>query len=84
MYAAQLGEPDFPAERFVTYYGERDWHYKGGKSMKDWGAAVRNWISRDNAERVKRGEPPHDGYSQYGTHPATEEEIRQLQEAGVL
>jgi len=82
-YAESQGEPDFPAQRFVEYYSKRDWHYKNGKPMKDWRAAVRTWVSRDNAERAKRGEPPHDGYSQYGTHLATEDDIRQLVEAGV-
>jgi len=83
-YAESRGDPDFPAQRFVDYYSERSWHYQGGKTpMKDWRAAVRTWISRDNAERVKRGEPPHDGYSRFGTHPATKDDIRQLVEAGV-
>ena len=83
-YANTRGVPDFDGQHFVDYYTRLDWHYKGGEPVKDWQAAVRTWIKRDNERRAKQGEPPLDGYSQFGTHPATEEEIAALREAGVL
>ena len=36
--------------------------------------AGRLCVKRNDERRIERGEPPHDGYSQYGTHPATVEE----------
>ena len=39
---------DFPLDgnTFVDYYAARGWKVKGGQSMKDWKAAVRNWRNR--------------------------------------
>ena len=39
------------AERFVDFYSSKGWMV-GKSKMKDWRAAVRNWASRDKAERV--------------------------------
>jgi len=40
--------PDSEAERFADYYNANGW--KVGKNpMKDWKAAVRNWLSRNPA-----------------------------------
>ncbi len=73
-YAESRGDPQFDAAHFVEYYEDRGWTHKGNKPMKDWQQTVRDWIRRDNQRRIERGEPPHDGYSQYGTRPVTEEE----------
>ncbi len=83
-YAEGQGDPQFDAAYFVQWYQDRGWTHKGNKPMRDWQQTVRDWIRRDNQRRIERGEPPHDGFSQYGTHPATEEEIEALQKAGVL
>lgn len=83
-YADSLGDPDFPAERFVTHYADMGWRHKHGGPMKDWRGTVRTWWRRDNEARVARGEPPHDGYSQFGTHPATEAEVAKLRAQGVF
>lgn len=83
-YAESRGNPIFDGQRFVAYYQERGWIKANGQPVRDWKGTVRAWIERDNQRRIERGEPPLDGYSQFGTHPATEEEIKKLEEAGVL
>ena len=83
-YAASLGNNIFPAERFIEHYARLDWHDKGGKSVKSWKGKVQTWHAHENERRVARGEPPLDGYSQYGTRKATPEDIAMLQAEGVL
>ena len=52
-YATDAGSPDFNAAKFIDYYDSNGW--KVGRSpMKDWRAAVRNWIRRDGES--KRGQ----------------------------
>lgn len=63
-YAASKGidldSTAFDAERFCDYYASKGW--KVGKApMKNWGAAVRNWLR--TSEPVK--EDSGDDYSQY-------------------
>lgn len=82
-YADNRGDPQFDAEGFVRYYSERDWVKVNGQPVLDWKGTVRTWIDRDNRRRIERGEPPHDGYSQYGTHPATKADIEQLVAQGI-
>jgi hypothetical protein len=83
-YADSRGVPDFDGARFVNWYSDRGWMHKDGNPVLDWKGTVRTWIDNNNQRRVERGEPPQDGYAQYGTHPATKEDIEALQKAGVL
>lgn len=46
-YAAEIGCPDFDAAKFVDHYKSNGWKVGGKSPMKDWRAAVRNWIRRD-------------------------------------
>jgi len=73
-YAESRGDPDFEADTFMEYYTRTGWKRKNGTPVQDWKATVREWMKRNDARRIERGEPPHDGYSQYGTHEATPEE----------
>jgi hypothetical protein len=82
-YADSRGNPIFDGQRFVDYYEERHWIKANGQPVLDWKGTVRAWIDRDNERRRERGEPPLDGFSQYGTHPATEDDIRELVKAGI-
>lgn len=83
-YAGSLGNPIFPAERFVEYYEGLDWHDKGSKQVKSWKGRVRTWHERENERRIARGEPPLDGYSQYGCRKASAEDVAMLQAEGIL
>jgi hypothetical protein len=83
-HAESLGDSQFDADSFIGWYEGRGWKHKDGKPMKDWKRTVADWIKRDNKRRVERGEPPHDGFSQFNTHPATEKEITELEKIGVL
>lgn len=76
-YAESRGDRDFNAGKFVEWYSKQKppWTDSNGKPVRDWKGKVRWWIDKDNQNRIERGEPPHDGYSQYGTHPASEEEV---------
>lgn len=46
-YAREKGF-SIDAERFVDFYASKGWKV-GSTPMKDWKAAVRNWVSRDRA-----------------------------------
>jgi len=83
-YASTLGNPIFPAERFVEHYAALDWHDRYGKPVKCWKGKVRTWHNRENERRIAKGWPPLDGFSQYGTHKATAAEIASLQAEGLL
>jgi hypothetical protein len=83
-YADSVGDPQFEVDAFIKYYTGTGWKRKNGTRVLDWRATVRAWMTRNDDRRIERGEPPHDGYSQYGTHPATEQDIQELVEAGVL
>lgn len=55
-YAAQKGlDPGgFDAERFVDYYTANGWKV-GRNAMRDWRAAVRDWVRRDCQGTTKGG-----------------------------
>jgi len=46
-------EPETAAKMFLNYYESVDWHV-GKKRMKDWRAAVRNWILREKDYKPKK------------------------------
>lgn len=52
-YAASKGidldSTDFDHERFVDFYASKGWMV-GKAPMKDWKAALRNWVARDRKE----------------------------------
>lgn len=45
------------SESFVNFYESKGWMV-GRSKMKDWKAAVRNWISRSNLPKTKRANQP--------------------------
>ena len=45
-YATGYGMPEFDAQGFVDYYESNGWKV-GRNPMKDWKAAVRNWVRKD-------------------------------------
>jgi len=54
-----LTGPD-PAERFHNHYSANGWKMSGGVPMKDWKAALRNWIGRDLQDGRLRPAHPKD------------------------
>lgn len=46
-YAAERGRPGFKASRFVDHYEANGWRI-GKTPMKDWRAAVRTWLAKDD------------------------------------
>lgn len=44
------------AERFIDYYASIGWVVGKDKKMKDWKAAVRNWVRRD--QKQQQGDAP--------------------------
>lgn len=46
-YAAERGATRFDAQRFYDWYESNGWKV-GRNPMRDWKAAVRNWIARDS------------------------------------
>ena len=49
-YAESISCADFDAAAFIDYFESVGWVVGGGKKMKDWKAAVRNWIRRNKTE----------------------------------
>lgn len=68
-YAQEKGYTAFNAEAFVTYYESKGW-VVGRSPMKDWRAAVRGWVSRDNERSIPevkgRGNPATQGFQERG------------------
>ena len=50
-FAASIGAEGFDSERFVDYYAAQGWRLSNGVAMRDWHAAVRNWLRRDAPAR---------------------------------
>ena len=48
-------------ERFIDFYASKGWMV-GKNKMKDWKAAVRNWESRDKANKPQTGFVYNDSY----------------------
>lgn len=48
---------DVDASRFVDYYSAVGWKIGGKSPMKDWKAAVRNWVARNRATARANAQP---------------------------
>ncbi len=46
-YAEQIGYQDFNPEKFLTYYGSRNWKLSGGMPVTDWRMQVDSWKARE-------------------------------------
>ena len=46
-YAEQIGYQDFNPEKFLTYYGSRNWTLSGGMPVSDWRMQVDSWKARE-------------------------------------
>ena len=55
---------DFDPERFVDFYAQKGWMV-GRSHMKDWKAAVRNWLRTSKPKNGSAKEVPDDGFSAY-------------------
>lgn len=60
------------AEQFVDFYAAKGWRV-GNSPMKDWRAAVRNWVRRDQAPNAPPGKRV--GAQQYSQRTYTESEL---------
>jgi hypothetical protein len=82
-YATEKGRPDFDAQRFTDYYEAADWHDSKGNPVRNWKQKMLAvWLRPDNGDGKTK--PQDADFAPFGTHRATEEEIRSLEEAGVL
>ena len=54
-YFAELGAADGESTRFYDYYTANGWMV-GRNKMKDWRAAARNWINRDQQQRPNKND----------------------------
>ncbi len=46
-YAESIGYQDFNPEKFLTYYGSRNWKLPGGMPVTDWRLQVDSWKARE-------------------------------------
>lgn len=46
-YAESIGYQDFNPEKFLTYYGSRNWKLPGGMPVTDWRMQVESWKARE-------------------------------------
>lgn len=58
--------PGFDPQRFCDYYAAQGWKLANGNTMKDWKAAVRNWIKRDIPQKTEKEEKLDAVYAEYG------------------
>ena len=61
----------FCAQRFCDYYAAQGWKLSNGNSMKDWKAAVRNWLARDkptSRPKSKKEVKLDDVFAKYGRY----------------
>ena len=79
-YAASRGLSDFDAAYFIEYYTTADWHNVRGNPILNWKLKVVTWIKYDQARSRAQGQPTQNGYTEFGTHPATDEDIQRLRE----
>lgn len=54
-FCKEKGFDNFDVERFIDFYASKGWMV-GKNKMKDWKAAVRNWVRQDKA--TNPGKPP--------------------------
>lgn len=59
-YARSQGYTHFDSARFCDYYEAQGWHLSNGNAMKNWQAAVRNWVRQDKAHRSTHEFPNYD------------------------
>ena len=48
-------DTDRYANRFYNFYESKGWKV-GKEKMKDWKAAIRGWLSRDNIRKIEKKE----------------------------
>ena len=63
------------SEAFVNFYESKGW-LVGKSKMKDWKAAVRNWISRSNLPKTIQHNPQQQQYDHEAARQREIEEIR--------
>ena len=63
------------SEAFVNFYESKGW-LVGKSKMKDWKAAVRNWISRSNLPKTTQHNPQQQQYDHEAARQREIEEIR--------
>lgn len=56
-YASEMNYSNFNANQFYDHYESNGWKV-GRNPMKDWRAAVRNWVSRDQDTKREQSTPP--------------------------
>ena len=59
---------DVDPERFVNYYTAIGWKVSGKSPMKDWKAAVRNWVAMDKKRNPSKPEPSPEPLPAFMTH----------------
>lgn len=52
-----MGDPQFTASYFWTYYDSREWKL-GCRKMRDWKKVLDNWIERENSIAARRKTKP--------------------------
>jgi hypothetical protein len=83
-------------DRFYDYYSMQGWKLSNGNPMRDWQAAVRQWVSRDQKRAVQASAPaprqvkqvPAQQYEQrdYGKEDseAMQRQIEELRKRGIV
>lgn len=56
-YMDTMGDPQFTASYFWTYYDSREWKL-GCRKMRDWKKVLDNWIERENSIAARRKTKP--------------------------
>lgn len=81
-YADEKGYYNFDAERFYDYYEANGWHC-GKSPMKDWKAAVRNWM-RNNSKWKNDYSSRYADEDERESKETLHRQIAELEKAGYL
>lgn len=73
---------DMDADAFIDFYQSKGWKV-GSQPMKDWRAAVRNWMRHDNKPQKVKG-PKTVNAQQYEQRKYTEDELASLTDDPII
>ena len=75
-FCKEKGIDNFDVERFIDFYTSKGWMV-GKNKMKDWRAAVRNWVRQDKATNPSK--PPKPKQNSFTNYPQRSYDYAELE-----
>ncbi|MCR5499700.1 MAG: hypothetical protein K6F31_04855 [Acetatifactor sp.] len=74
-YAESIGYQDFNPEKFLAYYGSRNWKLPGGMPVTDWRMQVDSWKAREGDYKSAASSPKQPACKPANQHDYDFEEL---------